>query len=262
MSAARLEPVWKALADPTRRDLLDRLRQGPATTGELCRPFDLSRFAVMKHLAILEAAGLVIVRPKGRERWHHLNAVPIQQIYERWVRPFEAQWAERFLRLKDHLDSLPTETNVTTATYGVANVELDVTIKAKPARVWQALIGETSHWWLKDFYTNPTTKGFIIEPKLGGLAYEDWGDGAGQVWYTVTGLEANKSLALLGHLTPAFGGPSTTMLRLSLEASGKHTLLKISDTIFGNVGDAKMAQTRDGWKMLFEGGLKAFVEQA
>ncbi len=95
-----LDPVWKALADPSRRAILDRLRDGPRTTGELVRPFDLSRFAVMKHLCVLERAGLVVVQRRGRERWNYLNPVPIQAIYERWITPYAALWAMDLLDLK------------------------------------------------------------------------------------------------------------------------------------------------------------------
>src|SRR5687768_12316480 len=108
MQPDELEAVWKALADPTRRQFLDALRDGPRTTGDLGRPFTLSRFAVMKHLAILERAGLVVVRRQGRERWNHLNAVPIRQVYERWVRPYEAVWAESLLRLREQAEQPQT----------------------------------------------------------------------------------------------------------------------------------------------------------
>ncbi len=81
--------VFKALADPTRRDLLDTLRTGPRTTGELCQMHrEMTRFGVMAHLKVLETAGLIVVVREGRVRYNHLNPVPIRQIYERWVRPF------------------------------------------------------------------------------------------------------------------------------------------------------------------------------
>ena len=99
-----LGPVWKALADPTRRRLLDLLREGAQTTGELCGHFPVSRFAVMKHLAILEESGLVIVERQGRERWNYLNAVPIQQIYERWISGYQAFWASSLLLLKARIE--------------------------------------------------------------------------------------------------------------------------------------------------------------
>ena len=98
--ARDLDPVWRALADPSRRAILDRLRDGPKTTTELARPFDTSRFAVMKHLRVLEGAGLVVMRRRGRERWNYLNPVPIQAIYERWITPYAALWAMDLLDLK------------------------------------------------------------------------------------------------------------------------------------------------------------------
>lgn len=105
MKSSASDAVWRALADPTRRRILDLLRDGPRTTGALAESFRrLSRFAVMKHLAVLESAGLVVVRRRGRERWNHLNAVPIRAIYERWVRPYEAVWATRLLSLQRHIE--------------------------------------------------------------------------------------------------------------------------------------------------------------
>lgn len=92
--------VWRALSDPSRRQMLDLLRQRPMTTGELGQHFDFSRYAVMKHLKVLEKASLVLIERHGRERFNHLNPMPIQQIYRRWIRPFEALPADRLLRLK------------------------------------------------------------------------------------------------------------------------------------------------------------------
>ncbi len=93
-------PVWRALSDPSRRSMLDLLRRRPMTTGELCGFFDVTRYAVMKHLKVLEAAGLIVVERRGRERVNHLNPVPIQAIHRRWIRPFEQLGADRLLRLK------------------------------------------------------------------------------------------------------------------------------------------------------------------
>jgi DNA-binding transcriptional ArsR family regulator len=85
-----MDDVFKALADPVRRGLLDRLRErGGQTLGELCEGFDMSRQAVTKHLAILEAANLVVCERRGREKLHHLNPVPIQDIADRWIGRFE-----------------------------------------------------------------------------------------------------------------------------------------------------------------------------
>ncbi|HEX5139023.1 MAG TPA: metalloregulator ArsR/SmtB family transcription factor [Planctomycetota bacterium] len=94
------DAVFKALADPTRRRILDLLRARPRTTGELCEGFPTTRFAVMKHLRVLAAARLVVARRRGRERWNVLNPVPIRQIYRRWIRPFEGDRADALLRLR------------------------------------------------------------------------------------------------------------------------------------------------------------------
>src|SRR5262245_28786216 len=89
-----LDRVWRSLANSERRAILDALREGPQTTGELVMLFPgLSRFAVMQHLKVLNKARLVLVRREGRMKYNMLNVVPIQLVYERWVRPYEALWA-------------------------------------------------------------------------------------------------------------------------------------------------------------------------
>ncbi len=99
------DAVWKALADPTRRALLDQLRDGPRTTGALCAAFPtLTRFAVMKHLAVLALARLILAEREGRERWNHLNPAPIQRIHRRWVSRHVQPAAARLVRLKEHAE--------------------------------------------------------------------------------------------------------------------------------------------------------------
>lgn len=100
-----LEPVWRALANPHRRKMLDMLREGPLTTGDLSAAFpELSRFAVMQHLGVLTEANLIIIRREGRQRFNYLNAVPIREIYERWVSRYEGHWAGALLGLKRALE--------------------------------------------------------------------------------------------------------------------------------------------------------------
>ena len=97
-----LDPVWKALSDPTRRAILDFLRDRPRTTTEIVERFpQLSRFGVMKHLEVLRQAQLVATRDAGRQRVNSLNVVPIRQIYERWVGPFQELWSGELLRIKE-----------------------------------------------------------------------------------------------------------------------------------------------------------------
>jgi DNA-binding transcriptional ArsR family regulator len=94
------DAVWLALNDASRRRMLDLLRKRPMTTGELCEYFDFSRFAVMKHLKVLVDGALVMVERQGRERINHLNPLPLQAIYRRWLKPFEKISADRLLRVK------------------------------------------------------------------------------------------------------------------------------------------------------------------
>ena len=84
--------IFRALANSKRRQLLDAIRDGPKTTGMLCEDFaDLDRCTVMQHLKVLEEAELVIVKRQGRERWNHLNALPIQAIHDRWISRYAGQ---------------------------------------------------------------------------------------------------------------------------------------------------------------------------
>src|SRR5215469_10585294 len=93
--------LWRALASPWRRRLLDLLRHGPATTGALAGQIpELSRFAVMQHLGVLTDAGVVLVERRGRDRFNHINPVPLRQWYERWVQPMADADAAALLQLK------------------------------------------------------------------------------------------------------------------------------------------------------------------
>ena len=100
-----MDEVFKALADPTRRSLLDELfeRDGQ-TLSELEGRLPMTRFGVMKHLRVLEEAGLVTTRRRGREKLHFLNPVPIQRVHERWVSKYAQPWASALSRLKDEIE--------------------------------------------------------------------------------------------------------------------------------------------------------------
>ena len=100
-----MDKVFKALADPSRRLLLDRLFEASGQTlGELCKDLDMSRQAVTQHLGVLEAADLVITRREGRERLHYLNPVPIHEIEERWIRKFERRRLDALRDLKRRIE--------------------------------------------------------------------------------------------------------------------------------------------------------------
>lgn len=99
------DAVFKALADPGRRTLLDRLHaDNGQTLTELCAHLDMTRQAVTQHLAILEAAHLVVTSWRGREKLHFLNPVPLQDIYERWIAKFEKPRLKALSKLKQKLE--------------------------------------------------------------------------------------------------------------------------------------------------------------
>jgi DNA-binding transcriptional ArsR family regulator len=97
--------VFKALAHPRRRQMLDELKDGPKTTGALCERFaDMDRCTVMQHLKVLEDAGLVVARRDGRERWNHLDALPIKRIHDRWIGDYARHAMTIIDRLKTDLE--------------------------------------------------------------------------------------------------------------------------------------------------------------
>ena len=97
--------VFKALGDTRRREILDLLRDAPQTTGDLCANFrNLDRCTVMQHLKVLEKAGLIFVKKKGRFRWNYLNVVPIREIYDRWINQYASPSVELLTKLKNDLE--------------------------------------------------------------------------------------------------------------------------------------------------------------
>jgi DNA-binding transcriptional ArsR family regulator len=97
--------VWRALSNVARRAILDVLREGPRTTGELVDALGLDRHVLMQHLAVLRAAELVRVVARGRQRINHLNPVPIQRIHQRWVSRYEENWLTALIGLKQTVES-------------------------------------------------------------------------------------------------------------------------------------------------------------
>jgi uncharacterized protein YndB with AHSA1/START domain/DNA-binding transcriptional ArsR family regulator len=126
------EDVFKAIADPIRRTLLDRLfSHNGLTLSDLCDGLDITRFGVMKHLRVLESAGLVTTQKVGREKRHYLNPVPIRLIHDRWVSKYTAPMAAALVELKMSLeaDAMSAE-----------RVQVyQIVIRTTPERLWQAL---------------------------------------------------------------------------------------------------------------------------
>ncbi|MGH2359573.1 MAG: ArsR/SmtB family transcription factor, partial [bacterium] len=122
-----MDQVFRALADPTRRSLLDKLfREDGQTLIALQRRVPMTRFGVMKHLRVLEDAGLIVTRRSGRKKLHFLNAVPIRLIHDRWIDKYTEPWAAVLTGLKKKLEETMEKV-------------FEIYIKTTPERLWQAI---------------------------------------------------------------------------------------------------------------------------
>jgi DNA-binding transcriptional ArsR family regulator len=179
--------VWRALASPWRRRLLDLLRDAPATTGALATELpELSRFAVMQHLGVLADAGLVIAERRGRDRLNHLNAVPLREWYERWVRPLADSDSAALLALKRTAEE-SGESAMSSSIETIRTVRLayELHIKASAQRTFEVMTQQTLDW-LPRTYGGDRTRRVVLEPRVGGQHYEDWGESAGYLYGHVT----------------------------------------------------------------------------
>src|SRR5918993_4205647 len=123
-----MDSVFKALADPTRRSLLDELfKQDGQTLSALEGRLPMTRFGVMKHLRVLEQAHLVTTRKRGREKLHFLNPVPIRRVHDRWVSKYAEPWAATLTGLKHQLEDRTMEK------------VFEIYIKTTPERLWEAI---------------------------------------------------------------------------------------------------------------------------
>jgi len=245
-------PIWFALADPTRRRILDLLRERPQITGEIASHFEVSRIAVMRHLQVLAAAGLVTSRKRGRERWHYLNAVPLQQMYERWVDTHSASWASGLLRFRGRVEGRARRMNTDKPAVDVA---LDVAIAASRSAVFAALTEDPGGWWGHPFLRSDTTN-LTLEPQLGGLVVESW-EGGGAVLASITGWTDGRYLQLTGpfHLGLALG-----IATFQLSDSDGGTSVQFSFRAIGAIEPQLAERFAEGWTELVARRLKTLVE--
>jgi DNA-binding transcriptional ArsR family regulator/uncharacterized protein YndB with AHSA1/START domain len=244
--------LWRALADPTRRRILDLLRERPQVTGEIAAQFPISRIAVMRHLEVLGEAGLVTSRKRGRERWHYLNAVPLQKLHQRWAEPAAAGFASALLRLQN---SINNEGRHMEAIQPTIDIALDIEIAGAPAAVFAALTKDLGGWWGHPFVTARATS-LALDPSLGGLFTERWENG-GQVIASVTGWAQDEHLALTGSFHVGVG---VGVAAFDLADSADGTLLRFSFRAIGVV-DAEVAGAMSrAWAELVGTRLKELVE--
>ncbi|HWH36966.1 MAG TPA: helix-turn-helix domain-containing protein [Candidatus Limnocylindrales bacterium] len=260
--AADNDAVWRALANPLRRQLLDELSRGARTTGELAAAApELSRFAVMQHLGVLNSAGLVIVRRRGRHRFNYLNAVPLRRWYERWVVPLANEGSAELLALHRHLNPRqqgePSMATPTEEQLRFVRVENELRFRCSAERLFAALTSDTLAWF-PHTYGGERTQRIVVEPRVGGLIYEDWGHDAGHLYGQVTVWDPPHRFATRGRLHAG------TMLDSAyvLESDGEETVLQATKVAVGPMTDEQAAGIRTyGDLDRFADALRKVVEQ-
>ena len=242
--------VFKALADPTRRHLLDRLfeRAGRSLT-ELESELRMTRFGVMKHLRVLEEAGLVVTRRSGREKLHYLNPVPIRLIHDRWIDKYTEPRVAALSDLKSRLEGDPMTTTAEPATEQV----YPLFIRATPEQVWEAI-------------TNPD----LVQQYFYGVRVEI-ADGRrrvhgpdGELWGEEPVIECEPPRRLVhgwrSTYDPELAGEPESRVSWTIDPQGEHgcRLTLVHDHLERSPKTAASV-AGEGW-MLVLSGLKTLVE--
>ncbi len=251
------DEVFRALADPSRRTLLDRLfeRDGQ-TLGELEEVLPaMTRFGVMKHLRVLEGANLVTSRKVGRERHHYLNPVPIRRIHDRWLDRYAIRAADLLTDLKTilEIDPMTSPDTLATAAETAPRHVFATFIRATPEAIWRAL----------------TESDFTTRYWYGSTVHSDWAEGSpwelrtsgGQVGITGEVLEADPPSRLVVTYRQAWGGVDEAPSRVSFEIEGAgpgvQKLSVIHETEPGST--TQIADVAAGWPFIIA-GLKTLLE--
>jgi DNA-binding transcriptional ArsR family regulator/uncharacterized protein YndB with AHSA1/START domain len=217
----KTDEVFKALADPSRRALLDSLNARTGQTlRELCAGLDMARQSVSKHLAVLEEAGLVASVRQGREKLHYLNAAPVHEIAHRWINRFDQARVQALADLKLALEETPMNANATatdTPTFVYTTL-----IRTTPQKLWQALTEPafTRRYWETEFATDWSpgstmtwdNHGVLISDPEQVVLEADPYSKLSYTWHTVT-----------PELGKRFGWDEDMVARLSAEARSKVT---------------------------------------
>lgn len=238
------EPIWRALADPSRRSLLDLMRDGPKTTQQLCAHFPTSRYAIMGHLSVLAEVGLILVERRGRERLNHLNPVPLQYAYDRWLKPLSASAAAVLTTLGVVAESEGAE---------IMGSGIDIRAEHLVARdataTWSALMG-LAGWWPRCW---GKTENLVFEAHVGGrlglleaaLASFN-GQGGGSLWGIIEEFYPTRTLAVRGAM--GLRGPVSGYWRMDLIQQDEGTRVVLQHQVAGPVSDEDRDCFATGWK--------------
>jgi DNA-binding transcriptional ArsR family regulator/uncharacterized protein YndB with AHSA1/START domain len=249
---AETASMWRALADPTRRQILDLLSVGPRITGDIASHFPISRIAVMRHLEVLAEADLITSRKRGRERWHFFNAVPFQRLHQRWADPIASEFASGLLRLQEQVEVEHGQMDLGPPAVDIA---LDVRIAGSPHAVFRALTQDVGGWWGYPALDARAT-GLSLEPGLAGGFVEHWDQG-GQLLASVTAWAPDRHLRLTGSF---HFGLALCEAIFDLEEVSEGTLLRFSFRAFGAIEPETVEVMKSGWRGLIADRLKMLVE--
>jgi uncharacterized protein YndB with AHSA1/START domain len=236
-----VDEVFKALADPTRRSLLDELfRQDGQTLSALEDGYEMSRFGVMKHLKQLEEAGLVVTKRRGREKLHFLNPVPIRLVHDRWVSKYAEPWAASLSGLKRQLESDMEKV-------------FEIYIRTTPERLWRAITDRDDRG--KYQFGNSVDSDWTP-----GSHYEVGNPGAGMVLIDGDNLEVEPPHRLVQSYRALWGddvkSAGTSRVTWEIEAVGDSCRLTVThDDLPADASD----QIFGGWPMILS-GLKTWLE--
>jgi len=251
--------VFKALADPSRRLLLDRLnaRNGQSLR-ELSEGLDMARQSVSKHLAVLEAANLMTTIRRGREKLHYLNADPINEIAERWIHRYDRARVQALTDLKQALEDAPMERpEFVYTTY----------IRTTPERLWQALTDPafTRRWWQATFDTDWkvgssmtwNNHGVVIADPDQIVLESDPFRRLAYTWHTFTP-ELNERLQFGDELFAKLSGERRSRVAFDIEETGDLVKLTVVHDDF-EPGSTAATMVRNGWPV-FISSLKSLLE--
>ena len=150
---------------------------------------------------------------------------------------------------------------MTSAPAQIASLAMEVDINAAPDAVWAALTDNIGEWWPAEFYSGGEegSRTYILEATPGGRMYEEWADGGGTLWGTVTCVDRGRRLQVVGVVFPQWGGPTQWFATWDLEGKDGRTTLRFSESGVGNISDSGMEEKDVGWTFLWA-TLKAHIE--
>ena len=258
-----LSIVFKALGHPIRRRILDILKQSAKTTSELIEYFpEVTRYAIMKHLTILEEGKLVVVRREGKYRRNFLNAVPLQEMHNRWVGQYMQSTANSLLNLRSIIEKTGGESDMKTTNQEQSSafrIEQEIEINAPRDQVFKALTEQIGDWWEFRIAPKGVSSHFTFDPIPGGQFIERWGDKEGAVWGNVYYVNAPEEIRLQGHL--GMRGAVNSSYTYKLIDKDEGTLLQLSHTASGIIQEDWESSHTEGWKYLLGTLLKNYVEK-